>query len=461
MKKYFDLLLRAIRGDEKEFTSGSIRRAIFMLSIPMILEMAMESLFAVVDIFFVSKVGVNAVATVGLTESVLTLVYSVAIGLSMAATAMVARRIGEKKPEKAAEAAMQCIILAVSISLIISVTGFILAEEILEVMGATPEIIQEGRWYTKIMFASNIVIMLIFLLNAIFRGAGDASIAMRTLWLSNFLNIFLDPCLIFGLGPFPELGLTGAAVATTIGRGCGVLFQLYHLFNGKNLVKLGVRHFRIMLDVIWRLLKVSLGGVGQYILASASWIFLMRFMSTFGEEALAGYTIAIRLIIFTILPAWGLANSAATLVGQNLGAEQPDRAEKSVWLTSFYTMLFMAFVAVLYFIFAKPLMQFFNSNPDVVGNGMVCLKIVCSGYVFFAYGMVISQSFNGAGDTYTPTGLNFLCFWLLQIPLAYSMGILWDWGPSGIYWAIFISESVLAILAILVFKRGKWKLQEI
>ena len=335
MKTIFKLFISAIKGEEKEFTTGSIRRAIFMLSIPMILEMAMESLFAVVDIFFVSKVGVSAVATVGLTESVMTIVYSIGIGLSMAATAMVSRRIGEKNPEGAAVAAMQCIILAVSFSVVISVFGYLFAEDILRLMGATEQIISEGRWYTKIIFASNIVIMLIFLLNAIFRGAGDAAIAMRTLWISNILNIILDPCLIFGLGPFPELGLTGAAVATTIGRGTGVLFQLYHLFNGKSLVRISRRHLRVATDIILKLIKVSAGGIGQYVIASASWIFLMKFMSTFGEQALAGYTIAIRLIIFTILPAWGMANAAATLVGQNLGASQPERAEKSVWRTSF------------------------------------------------------------------------------------------------------------------------------
>lgn len=461
MIKYFKLFLIAVKGEEKEFTSGSIRRAIFMLSIPMILEMAMESLFAVVDIFFVSKVGVNAVATVGLTEAVLTIVYSIAIGLSMAVTAMVARRIGEQDADSAAVAAVQSIIIAVVFSVIISVLGFVLAEDILRLMGASEAVVKEGRWYTKIIFASNIVITLIFLLNAILRGAGDAAIAMRTLWLSNILNIILDPCLIFGLGPFPEMGLTGAAVATTIGRGTGVLFQLYHLFGGKSIVHITKKHLVVVKKIILRLISVSIGGVGQFILASSSWIFMMKFMSSFGEEALAGYTISIRLLVFTILPAWGMANAAATLVGQNLGAKQPQRAEQSVWKTAYYTMLFMLVVAVIYFVFAKELMLFFNHDPEVVRNGVLSLKIICSGYIFFAYGMVIGQSFNGAGDTYTPTLLNFICFWLLQIPIAYLMGIRWEIGPSGIYWAIFISESILAILAVILFRKGKWKLKQI
>ncbi len=461
MTKYFRLFLIAVKGEEKEFTTGSIRRAIFMLSIPMILEMAMESLFAVVDIFFVSKVGVNAVATVGLTEAVLTIVYSIAIGLSMAVTAMVARRIGEQDADAAAVAAVQSIIIAVAFSVAISLAGFIFAEDILRLMGASEAVVQDGKWYTKIIFASNIVITLIFLLNAIFRGAGDAAIAMRTLWLSNILNIILDPCLIFGLGPFPEMGLTGAAIATTIGRGTGVLFQLYHLFAGKSIVYITKKHLVVVKKIIIRLINVSIGGVGQFILASSSWIFMMKFMSSFGEEALAGYTISIRLLVFTILPAWGMANAAATLVGQNLGAKQPQRAEQSVWKTAHYTMLFMLTVAVIYFVFAKELMQFFNDDPEVVRNGVLSLRIICSGYIFFAYGMVIGQSFNGAGDTYTPTLLNFICFWLMQIPLAYLMGIHWEIGASGIFWAIFISESILAIFAVILFRRGKWKLKQI
>ncbi len=457
MKKLIKNFLIAIKGEEKDFLSGSINRAIFMLAVPMILEMSMESLFAVVDVFFVSKVGVNAVATVGLTESVLTLVYSVAIGLSMAATAMVARRIGEDNPEAAAKAAMQTIWIAVIFSLIISFVGFFFAEEILRLMGGSEALIAEGIWYTRIIFASNIVIMLIFLLNAVFRGAGDASIAMRVLWLSNGINIVLDPCLILGLGPFPEMGVAGAAVATTIGRGTGVLYQLYHLFGGKSIVHITKRHLSFAWDIIQKLIKVSLGGMGQFIIASSSWIFLMRIISEFGEQALAGYTISIRIIVFTILPAWGMANAAATLVGQNLGAQNPDRAETSVWRTAIYTTAFMVLVAIIYFVFARSIMLFFNSDPVVVQYGVNSLRIISLGYLFFAYGMVISQSFNGAGDTRTPTYLNFICFWLLQIPLAYFMGLKWGWGANGVFWAIAISESILAVLCILIFRRGKWK----
>ena len=457
MKKIWRLFWLAIRGDEKNFTTGSINRAIVLLSIPMILEMIMEALFAVVDVFFVSKVSVNAVATVGLTESVITLVYSIAIGLSMATTAMVARRIGENNPDKAAVAAVQSIIITVSISMVISVLGLIFAEDILRMMGGSEALIEEGASYTRIIFAGNIVIMLLFLLNAVFRGAGDAAIAMRALWLANILNIILDPCFIFGIGPFPELGVAGAAVATNIGRGIGVLFQIYVLLRGGVIIQIGRRHLNFMWEIILRLLRVSMGGMGQYLIASASWIFLMRIISEFGEAAVAGYTISIRMIIFAILPAWGMANATATLVGQNLGAKQPDRAETSVWRSAFYTMLFLLGVSVIYFLFATPMVRFFHEGPVVVQYGVASLKIICLGYVFFAYGMVISQAFNGAGDTKTPTWINFICFWLLQIPLAYLLGITINMGPNGVFWAIAISETVLAIIFVMIFRQGKWK----
>lgn len=461
MKKILKIIWQAIRGEEKSYTSGSINRAIVLLSIPMILEMIMEALFAVVDVFFVSKVSVNAVATVGLTESVITLVYSIAIGLSMATTAMVSRRIGEHDPDRAAEAAVQSIIIALTFSIIISILGIIFAGDILSLMGGSESLIREGIGYTRIIFGGNVVIMMLFLLNAIFRGAGDAAIAMQALWIANILNIFLDPCLIFGWGPFPELGIAGAAVATNVGRGVGVLFQIIMLLKGKVIVRIAGKHLRISLSIIVRLLKVSLGGMGQYIIASASWIFLMRIMSEFGEMAVAGYTISIRMLIFAILPAWGMANAAATLVGQNLGAGQPERAETSVWRSAFFTMLFLLFVSVIYFFFAKPMVEIFHNDPEVIRYGVSSLKIICLGYVFFAYGMVISQAFNGAGDTQTPTWLNFICFWLLQIPLAYLMGVTWQIGPNGVFWAVAISESVLAILCIFMFRRGRWKLVRI
>ncbi len=457
MKKYWKLLWVAIRGEEKNFTSGSINRAIFLLSVPMILEMVMEALFAVVDVFFVSRVSVNAVATVGLTESVITVVYAIAIGLSMATTAMIARRIGEGKKDAAAVAAVQAMVITFSFSLIISVAGFFYAEKILYLMGGDDDLIAEGASYTRIIFAGNFVIMFLFLLNAVFRGAGDASIAMRALWIANGLNIVLDPCLIFGWGPFPELGVAGAAVATNIGRGIGVIFQLLVLFGGNSIIQIGRKHLRIAWAVVKRLFEVSLGGMGQYVIASSSWIFLMRIMSEFGEQAVAGYTISIRMLIFTILPAWGMANAAATLVGQNLGASEPDRAELSVWRSAFYTMLFLLFVSIIYIVWAPDLVRIFHDGPLVVKYGTASLRIICLGYIFFAYGMVISQAFNGAGDTRTPTVMNFICFWAIQIPLAYWIGITQGLGPNGVFWAVAISETILAGLCIYLFRKGRWK----
>lgn len=457
MKKAIQLFWLAIKGDEKNFTSGSINRAIVLLSIPMILEMIMEALFAVVDVYFVSKVSVNAVATVGLTESVITVVYSIAIGLSMATTAMVSRRIGEGNRDSASSAAFQAIAITVVISVAISILGMIFAPDILRLMGGTTTLIEEGVNYTRIIFGGNVVIMLLFLLNAIFRGAGDAAIAMRALWIANILNMVLDPCFIFGWGPFPEMGVAGAAVATNIGRGIGVAFQLFILLRGRHIIKISRDHIKLVGATIRRLLQVSIGGMGQYLIASASWIFLMRIIAVFGEHAVAGYTISIRMIIFAILPAWGMANAAATLVGQNLGAEQPERAEISVWKSAYYTMLFLLGVSILYFLFASPMMQIFHDHPEVVQYGVSSLKIICLGYIFFAYGMVIGQAFNGAGDTKTPTFVNFLCFWILQIPLAYLMGITLGFGPNGVFWAVAISETVLAIVLIVLFRKGKWK----
>jgi len=447
----------ALNGEEKEFTSGSINRAVFLLSVPMVLEMLMESLFAIVDIFFVSKISVAAVATVGITESILTVLYSLAIGLSTAATAMVARRIGEKDSSRAARASVQAIIIASGLSVLLGLSGYLYAEEVLILMGADTEVLETGVTYTRIMFAGNIVIMLIFLLNGIFRGAGEANIAMRTLWLSNGINIILDPCLIFGLGPFPELGLMGAAVATTIGRGTGVLYQLYYLFNGKSIVNLTLRHFRIHFETIKNLVRVSLGGVFQFAIASLSWIFIMRVMADFGSVALAGYTIAIRIIIFCILPAWGISNAAATLVGQNLGANKPERAEKSVWVATKYATIFLLILSVIFFLFANQSIAFFNSDIEVITIGAEGLKIFCVGYVFFASGMVITAAFNGAGDTMTPMFFNLICFWAIQIPMAYLLANSLTLGPRGVFWAVTISETILAVLAIFWFRKGKWK----
>ena len=455
------LFKQALKGEEENYTAGSIDRAIFLLSIPMILEMLMESLFAIVDAFYVSRLGVDALATVSLTESMLTIVYSLAIGLSMGATAMVARRVGEQNIPEAAKAGVQAIYLATGISILISAFGLLFAENVLSLMGASESVVQSGSGYTRWMLGGNITVMLIFLINAIFRGAGDASLAMRVLILSNGLNIMLDPIFIFGFGPVPAFGVEGAAIATNIGRGIGVLYQVSHLLFGKGLIKIHRQNLPADWGVIWRLIKVSVGGTSQFIIASASWIFLVRIVSHFGSAALAGYTIAIRVIVFAILPAWGMANASATLVGQNLGAGQPDRAEQSVWRTGFFNMIFLALITVIFFTLAKPIVELFTSEPAVLTSAIQCLQIVSLGYIFYAYGMVIAQSFNGAGDTRTPTVLNFFGFWLFQIPLAYFLAIVWDMGPRGTYLAIVIAESALAIVSVLIFRRGKWKAAKI
>ncbi|WP_142783251.1 MATE family efflux transporter [Changchengzhania lutea] len=456
--KYFKL---AVSGKDQEFTSGSIRKAVFMLSIPMILEMLMESIFALVDIMYVSQVSVNAVATIGLTESVITLVYAVAIGLSMAATAVVARRVGEKDLKGASNAAVQVIFLGVFVAAIISVIGIIYPKEILGLMGAEPDLIAEGYGYTQVLMGGNITIMLLFLINAIFRGAGDASVAMWTLILSNGLNIILDPIFIFGFGPVPAFGVEGAAIATTIGRGTAVLFQLAILFYGYSRIKVGVKDLVLRVGVMLNLIRVSLGGIGQFLIGTSSWVFLMRIMSEFGSEVLAGYTIAIRVMMFTLMPAWGMSNAAATLVGQNLGAKKPERAEQSVWKTGKYSAIFMGLVSIIYLVFAPQIIILFTTTPNVVKYGSLCLRIIAAGYVFYGYGMVVINAFNGAGDTKTPTYINFVCFWLLQLPFAYVMAITLDFGPSGVFWAITLAEVLIAIVAIIWFKKGHWKRVEV
>ncbi len=457
IKKYARYFWIAVTGKETEFTTGSIRKAIFMLSIPMILEMLMESIFALVDIAYVSQVSVNAVATIGLTESVITLVYAVAIGLSMAATAVVARRVGEKDIQGAREAAVQAIFLGILVAVLVGIIGFLYHREILALMGAEPDLIAEGAGYTKWLIGGNITIMLLFLINAIFRGAGDASIAMWTLVLSNGLNIILDPLFIFGWGPFPELGVMGAAVATNIGRGTAVLFQLGILFFGWGKIRLLMKDIVLNIKVMVNLVKVSLGGIAQFLIGTSSWVFLMRIMSEFGSEVLAGYTIAIRVMMFTLMPSWGMSNAAATLVGQNLGAQQPERAETSVWKTGKYNAYFMGFVSLVYLIFAKQIITWFNTTPSVVENGALCLQIIAAGYIFYAYGMVVTQAFNGSGDTQTPTKINLISFWLFQLPMAYVLALLLDFGAKGVFIAITAAEILLAILAIIWFKKGKWK----
>lgn len=461
IKKFFDYFKIAVSGKEESFTTGSIRRAIFMLSIPMILEMLMESIFAIVDIFYVSQVSVNAVATIGLTESVITLVYAIAIGLSMAATAVVARRVGEKDLKGASQAAVQVIFLGTAVAILISVFGILYPKEILGLMGAEPDLIEEGYGYTKVLLGGNITIMLLFLINAVFRGAGNASIAMWTLILSNGLNIILDPIFIFGFGPIKAHGVEGAAIATTIGRGSAVVFQLGILFFGYSRIKIAFKDLVLQVSVMWNLIKVSLGGIGQFLIGTSSWVFLMRIMSEFGSEVLAGYTIAIRVMMFTLMPAWGMSNAAATLVGQNLGAKQPERAETSVWITGKYSAIFMLLVSVVYLAFAPQIIGLFTEEVEVIENGSLCLRVIAAGYLFYGYGMVIINAFNGAGDTKTPTYINFVCFWLFQLPFAYFLAITLNYGPVGVFASITLAEVLIAIIGIIWFKKGKWKLVEV
>ncbi|MEM7049281.1 MAG: MATE family efflux transporter [Acidobacteriota bacterium] len=452
---------QAIAGTQEDFTTGSLGRAIGLLAVPMVLEMSMESVFAVVDIFFVARLGADAVATVGLTESVLTLVFAVAIGLSMSTTAVVARRIGEKDPEKASLTAVQAILVGIAVSFVVGVIGILFAPRILGVMGASDSVIAGGTTYTSIMTGGSITIVLLFLINAIFRGAGDAAIAMRSLWLANGINLILDPCLIFGLGPFPELGLAGAAIATNIGRGVGVTYQLYMLFRPGGRITVSRRHLRFDPEVTWRLLKVSFGGIMQFLIATSSWIGLVRILSLFGSSALAGYTIAIRVVIFALLPSWGLGNAAATLVGQNLGAGKPERAERAVWLTGFYNMAFLGSLGLIFIFFAEAVVSLFTSEAAVLPIAADCLRVMAYGYAFYAFGMVIVQAFNGAGDTNTPTVINFFCYWMLQIPLAYVLARVAGFEERGVFLAILIAEVLLTITGLLVFRLGRWKTRQV
>ena len=454
------MLKEALFGTQEDFTEGELNRAIALLAIPMILEMVMESLFGIVDVFFVSRLGADAVATVGLTESLLTLVFGVAIGLSMATTAFVARRIGEKDPEGAAETSVQAIILGVALSVVVGVVGILKAPVLLHMMGSSPAVEANAR-YTQVMLGGSMAIFLIFLINAIFRGAGDATLAMRTLWLANGINIVLDPCLINGWGPFPRLGVLGAAVATTTGRSVGVLFQLWALSSGANRVVVRRAQMRLNLPVMWKLLKVSITGIIQFLIATASWMALIRIVSSFGSAAVAGYTIAIRMLIFTILPSWGLSNAAATLVGQSLGAKKPDRAEKAVYRTGFYNMGYMGLVSVAFLFFPGPLVAIFSKETAVAATAVSCLSIFGLAYMSYAWGMVLMQAFNGAGDTITPTLINLFAFWFCQIPLAYLFGIHYGWGPRGAFTAVPIADVVFTIVALVFFRRGAWKLQKV
>ena len=458
LSHYFTLFVQALRGQEHDYTTGSMRKAVVMLAIPMILEMAMESVFAVVDLFFVAKIGKHAVSTVGLTESVLTVVYSLAIGLSMAATAVVARRVGEKNSAGAAIAAVQSLWLALLITVLISIAGVVWAADILRLMGAERETIAIGTPYVRIMFGGSIVIVLLFLINGIFRGAGDASIAMKSLWIANIANIILCPLLINGLGPIPGYGLTGAAIATTIGRGIGVLYQLYFLFNGKSLVKLSADKLKGEWDVIKNLVQVAWPATLQFVIASCSWIVLAKLVAeTGGSEASAGYQTALRIVMFFILPAWGISNAAATLVGQNLGAKDAARAERAVMTTAKYNAIFMAVVSLFFLFGAEAIVGVFAKQQEVLDIAVEALRIISAGYVFYGIGMVINSAFNGAGDTRTPTVINVFGFWLFQIPLAYLLAHTWGLGPTGVFIAIPVAETAITVAAFVLFKKGRWK----
>ena len=447
----------AVRGTHHDYTAGPIGRAVVLLAIPMVLEMCMESVFAVCDVFFVSRLGPDATATVGLTESMMTLVYTVAIGLSIGVAAVVARRIGEKRPDAAAEAAVQGIALGLGVAAAVAVMGVTLAPRLLALMGATPAVRTLGSNYTRVMLGGSANVLLLFLINAIFRGAGDAAIAMRVLWFANAINILLGPCLIFGLGPFPRLGVTGAAIATTIGRGTGVLYQLYRLTRGDATLTIGRAHLKLMPRLMANLIRLSGSGTFQVLVGTASYVGLVRIISTFGSNAVAGYTIAIRLVVFWILPSWGLSNAAATMVGQSLGARDPERAERAVWIAAGYDMAVMAVVSIVFIFFAHPIVGLFTHSPAAAAIGAQALQTMSYGFVFYALGMVVTQSFNGAGDTWTPTWINLFCFWFWEIPLAYVLSHVLDLGPQGVFISITIGYSTLALVSTVLFRRGRWK----
>jgi len=451
----------SLSDNETDFTTGPINRALGLLAVPMMLEMAMEAIFAVVDIAFVSRLGTNAIAAVGLTEALITVLYALAIGLGMGVTAMISRRIGARDPVAAACVMGQAIWVGAGLAIIIGSFGVIYAADLLNMMGASDAVISEGKGFTAVLLGGNASILFLFLLNAGFRGAGDAPVALRALTLANGLNIILDPCLIFGLGPFPEMGVTGAAVATTIGRGVGVAYLFCYLFAGNGRLHFQVKNLAISPELISRMISISLGGIGQFLIATSSWIAIMRVVALYGSAPIAAYTIALRLIEFVFLPAWGLGNAAATLVGQNLGAGKPERAEKSVWLASRYNVVFMTVLGAMFVVLAPEIVALFTANDEILRYGVSCLRILGIGYPMYAIGMIVIQAINGAGDTRTPSFLNFVCFWIVQIPLAYWLATMVGFGPDGVFTAIVVSESLLTILGVIVFRRGGWRQMEI
>jgi putative MATE family efflux protein len=454
-------LREALRDNETDFTTGPISRALGLLAIPMMLEMAMEAVFAVVDIAFVSRLGTAAIAAVGLTEALITVLYAIAIGLGMGVTAMISRRIGARDPVAAAYVMGQAIWVGAAVAVVIGAIGIIHAADLLRMMGAGDEVVNEGKGFTAVLIGGNASILYLFLLNAGFRGAGDAPVALRSLTLANALNILLDPCFIFGLGPFPEMGVTGAAVATTLGRGVGVAYLLWYLFGGRGRLNFQLHHLAIAPPLIRRMIRISAGGIGQFLIATSSWIAIIRVIALYGSAPIAAYTIAIRLIEFVFLPAWGLGNAAATLVGQNLGAARPDRAESSVWTAARYNAGFMTALGGVFIILAEPIVALFARDPEIQRYGVSCLRILGLGYPMYAVGMIVVQALNGAGDTRTPSFLNFIAFWMTQIPLAYWLATSAGFGPNGVFMAIVFSESLLTILSVLVFRRGKWRTQEV
>ena len=460
MRRAWGLIRESLAGEQRDYTSGPIRHAILMLAIPMVLELCLESVFAVVDVFFVSRLGADAVATVALTESMLVIIYAVAMGLSMGATAIVARRIGEKNHDGAARAAVQAILLGLFIAVPVGLFGALYARPLLEVMGATHGVTANAS-YTTVMLGANGVIMMLFLINAVFRGAGDATIAMRVLWIANAVNICLDPCFIFGLGPFPRLGVTGASVATTTGRSIGVAVQLYFLARRDGRVAVRPEHIRFDSGVMLNMARLSGSAVVQGLIPNLSWLGLVRILATFGSAALAGYAIAFRVVVFALLPAWGLANAAATLVGQNLGAGKPDRAETSVWQACIYNMVFLGVVGFVFVVLPVALVAAFTDDPGVAEHAVHALRIISAGFPFYAYAMVLTQAFNGAGDTVTPTIINLFCFWLWELPIAYALSHAAGLGPSGVFWSIAIAYSTMALVSVVWFRRGRWKLKKV
>ncbi|PWT99459.1 MAG: MATE family efflux transporter [Bacteroidetes bacterium] len=458
----WQLILHSLKGEQQDYTSGSIRRAVILLAIPMVLEMSMESVFAVVDIFFVSHLGRHATSTVGLTESVITIVYAIAIGISMAATAVVARRVGEKNYDAAAKSGVQAIILAIGINLGISIAGFIFAPNILRLMGAEAETIARGTNYTRTIMGGSIVIMLLFLINGIFRGAGDAMMALKSLWLGNLCNIILCPLLIRGLGPIPAFGLEGAAMATTIGRGIGVIYQLYHLFKGRGIIKVHLDYWKPDWQILKSMVNIAWPATFQFLIGSGSWIVLASLVVQTGHSAAsAGYQIAIRIVMFFLLPAWGMSNAASTLVGQNLGAKHPERAQESVMKTAKYNAIFMGTVSIIFMLFAEFIVSFFSREEQVQYYAVLAIRVISAGYIFYGIGMVMTNALNGAGDTKTPTWINFFCFWFLQIPLAFILAKFLGIGPLGVFIAIPVAETAITVTSYIYFRRGKWKLVKV